>query len=319
MVWQGVALLPFIDPKRLLDAMAGDYPNLTEDEVRRNKWGNNMLFVSDDHTLYPLFESLYGKRKNQDPVPIDHKLSKGITGSVLPNPECIPGSTYYSPLPAQDEPDIKNDRSLSALYFFPKQLTPHRSILLPGLKRPTRQLSWADTNVTQRFGDNSRGRGGYDQRGSGRGNPMYNNSSSYNSSDRGYSGPGSNTSYQQQPYQQRPSYQQGYGGYNPGGRPSPYGGQTYNSAPRGGPPGRGGPPNQYNSYGTRGGGYGSTNGSSRGDYSGYGGYGSGRGDTGRGGYSGYGGYGGQTANGQSGYGAGSGSYHHPRGRGRGGY
>lgn len=341
MVWQGVALLPFIDPKRLLDAMAIDYPKLTEDEIRRNKWGNDVLFVSDEHSLYPLFESLYGKRKKQDvsfsfniykprliylqPVSIDHKLSKGINGSALPNPECIPGSTYYSPLSTtQNEPDIKNDRSLSALYFFPKQLTPHRSVLLPGVKRPTRQLSWADANVTQRYADNNgRGRGGYDHhggRGNGRGNSMFHNSStSYNNSDRGYSGPGGNMSYQQQSYQQRPPYhsQQGYGGYNPGVRPSPaYGGQTYNSAPRGGPPGRGGPPNPYNSYRARG--YGSTNGSSRGDYGGYGSHGSGQGDTGRGGHSSFGGYGGYGGQAATGYGASGGSYH-PRGRGRGGY
>jgi 5'-3' exoribonuclease 2 len=66
MAWQGVALLPFIDQSRLLEAMAIDYPKLTEDQVRRNAWGNDVLCVSDDHSLYPFFESLYGKRKNQD-------------------------------------------------------------------------------------------------------------------------------------------------------------------------------------------------------------------------------------------------------------
>jgi 5'-3' exonuclease len=66
MAWQGVALLPFIDQQRLLEAMAIDYPKLTEDQVRRNAWGNDVLFVSDEHSLYPFFESLYGKRKNQD-------------------------------------------------------------------------------------------------------------------------------------------------------------------------------------------------------------------------------------------------------------
>jgi 5'-3' exonuclease len=66
MAWQGVVLLPFIDQDRLLEAMAIDYPKLTEDQVRRNKWGTDVLFVSDEHPLYPFFESLYGKRKNQD-------------------------------------------------------------------------------------------------------------------------------------------------------------------------------------------------------------------------------------------------------------
>lgn len=66
MAWQGVALLPFIDQTRLLEAMTLDYPKLTEDQARRNVWGNDVLFVSDEHPLYPFFESLYGKRKNQD-------------------------------------------------------------------------------------------------------------------------------------------------------------------------------------------------------------------------------------------------------------
>ena len=66
MAWQGVALLPFIDQKRLLDAMAVEYPNLTEEEVKRNRWGNDIIFASDDHSIYPTYESLYGKRKNAE-------------------------------------------------------------------------------------------------------------------------------------------------------------------------------------------------------------------------------------------------------------
>jgi 5'-3' exoribonuclease 2 len=66
MAWQGVALLPFIDEKRLLDAMAPEYPKITEEEVRRNRWGNNLLFVSDQHGLYPYFERLYGKKKRNE-------------------------------------------------------------------------------------------------------------------------------------------------------------------------------------------------------------------------------------------------------------
>lgn len=66
MAWQGVALLPFIEQSRLLEAMAPLYDGLTEEEVRRNKWGSNFLFVSGSHTLYPFLESLYAKRKSDD-------------------------------------------------------------------------------------------------------------------------------------------------------------------------------------------------------------------------------------------------------------
>lgn len=62
-LWQGVALLPFIDPVRLLAAMAGKYPALSEGEIFRNTLGSDTLFVSQDHPLYDYLEGLYTKRK----------------------------------------------------------------------------------------------------------------------------------------------------------------------------------------------------------------------------------------------------------------
>lgn len=66
MAWQGVALLPFIDERRLLEAMAPHYDKLTDDEKRRNAWGNNVIYVAEEHPFYPSLEALYGKRKSQD-------------------------------------------------------------------------------------------------------------------------------------------------------------------------------------------------------------------------------------------------------------
>ena len=76
MAWQGVALLPFIDESRLLEAMTPRYPGLNDDEKRRNKWGNNVLFVFEENALYPSLEALYGKRKKDEvrlpfPIPSD--------------------------------------------------------------------------------------------------------------------------------------------------------------------------------------------------------------------------------------------------------
>jgi 5'-3' exoribonuclease 2 len=66
MAWQGVALLPFIDEKRLLAAMAPRNAFLTDEEKRRNKWGNNVTFVSAEHALHPFLSGLYVKRKSND-------------------------------------------------------------------------------------------------------------------------------------------------------------------------------------------------------------------------------------------------------------
>lgn len=64
MAWQGVALLPFIDPDRLLAAMATRYPELTEDERRRNRWGNNLILTADSDPLYDFFCGLYTKKRS---------------------------------------------------------------------------------------------------------------------------------------------------------------------------------------------------------------------------------------------------------------
>jgi len=50
--WQGVALLPFIDEKRLLDAIAKVYPKISAEDMLRNTLGSDVLFISEQHPLY---------------------------------------------------------------------------------------------------------------------------------------------------------------------------------------------------------------------------------------------------------------------------
>jgi len=156
MAWQGVALLPFIDPDRLLAAMAARYPELTDEERRRNRWGNNLMLLADGSPLYDVFCELYTKKRSHAPVPLDPLLSKGVSGSVMADPACVPGSTYISPFVDQDLQDIHDDRSISALYFYPKQVAPHRSVLLPGVRDPRPKLTQYDLDLGRRGG---RGRG----------------------------------------------------------------------------------------------------------------------------------------------------------------
>lgn len=66
MLWQGVALLPFIDPVRLLDAMGEKYPELTEFEHSRNEMGSDTIIVGSKHPLFDYLEGLYGKRKAKE-------------------------------------------------------------------------------------------------------------------------------------------------------------------------------------------------------------------------------------------------------------
>jgi 5'-3' exoribonuclease 2 len=60
MLWQGVALLPFIDERRLLEAMKPLYQELNEIEKIRNEMGTDLLFVAVDNSLYDSFgETFY--------------------------------------------------------------------------------------------------------------------------------------------------------------------------------------------------------------------------------------------------------------------
>ncbi|ETW84271.1 hypothetical protein HETIRDRAFT_425699 [Heterobasidion irregulare TC 32-1] len=264
------------------------------------------------------------------PVPLDVKASKGMSGSVLPNPDCIPGSTYYSPLSSQGLPDIRNDRTLSVLYFFPKQLTPHRSVLLPGVRRPPRALTADDLENTRRRGQGRGGRdfGGHASTFAGQtfygsmshNNGRMQNQGGYNRPPQSYQQDSANSSWQPQ----YPPPQNNYGGYNRQPPPS----SSYNAGGYSG--GRGGRPSR--------GGYGGPQSHARG-YSpsgpspGRGGHAApayngprGGGNAGGAAYTGgYGGYGDQQSPQSNGYRGGYGGHNRggsnnaPRGRGRGGW
>jgi 5'-3' exoribonuclease 2 len=63
MLWQGVALLPFVDAQRLKEQMRIVSTDLSDDEVSRNTLGTDTIFVGKDHQLYDYIEGLYTKRK----------------------------------------------------------------------------------------------------------------------------------------------------------------------------------------------------------------------------------------------------------------
>ncbi|EEC18123.1 5'-_3' exoribonuclease, putative, partial [Ixodes scapularis] len=57
--WQGVALLPFVDERRLLETVKTVYPTLTEDEVKRNIRGDDVFYVRKGHRGYSYLLGLY--------------------------------------------------------------------------------------------------------------------------------------------------------------------------------------------------------------------------------------------------------------------
>jgi 5'-3' exoribonuclease 2 len=112
--WQGVALLPFIEEKRLLSVVRKQYPKLTEEEEARNAVGNAILYVSDAHSLYnDISLSLYSKKRVEYQVKINPKSSNGLAGKVSRDELCIPHSMLRYPLSEGDMPDIEDNRTIT--------------------------------------------------------------------------------------------------------------------------------------------------------------------------------------------------------------
>ena len=321
--WQGVALLPFIDETRLLEAAQKVYPNLTNEDRARNALGHDTLLISDSN---PLYEDIVGRfySKKQDvsvcilptclsffvtnatqTYKISPKKSEGLAGVVTKDPSYIPRSTLSYPLGSGDMPDLEDDKSMSLVYEMPKSKNVHKSMLLRGVRFNPPVLTRADIEQV-RSGRSGRGRGGGfgggggGYRGSSRGNsgPGYGNSggSFRGRSSNNYPPPPPGNSYPPPPggtwgnYPPPPPGSQSWGNSYDGRGPPPTG--NFGGYPPQPPPGVrdggsyvGAPPGVSGGYG----GYnnnGGNNSYGQNDYNqgGRGGYGSARG---RGGFSGY--------------------------------
>uniref|UniRef100_A0A6A7FY04 5'-3' exoribonuclease n=1 Tax=Hirondellea gigas TaxID=1518452 RepID=A0A6A7FY04_9CRUS len=89
--WQAVALLPFIEEKRLLDVITPIFETLSDERKRMNSVGPTYLFINAGHPLSNTISSLYLKPQ-ADSAPVDTKESGGIAGflkaymdATLPN------------------------------------------------------------------------------------------------------------------------------------------------------------------------------------------------------------------------------------------
>lgn len=87
--WQGVALLPFVDEKRLFKALEPYYPQLSDAERKRNMRGDDRLYVATNNEGYDLLSSLY---KQQIDKSAECAVAiQGMRGTVLLSDDCITG------------------------------------------------------------------------------------------------------------------------------------------------------------------------------------------------------------------------------------
>lgn len=168
--WQGVALLPFVEEKRLLDTLAEVYPNLSAAEKKRNSLGPDRLFVGKKNQLFSFFNELYDtdaldlKSQNVDMSP---DLAHGMRGLIGKDEfVTLPGQLHPSPLPALE--DIPSSQVLCVTYLDPQFDAAHlfEAKQLPGAKPPGKVLKPEDFEEMER---QARGRGGFRGRGRGRG------------------------------------------------------------------------------------------------------------------------------------------------------
>lgn len=90
--WQGVALLPFVDEKRLFKALEPFYEKLSEAELKRNVRGDDRLYVSSKNSGYALMSDLYKQSVEEDSecaICID-----GMRGTVLVSDVNVPECGY---------------------------------------------------------------------------------------------------------------------------------------------------------------------------------------------------------------------------------
>lgn len=153
--WQGVALLPFIDEKRLLKAMHEKYPLLSDDENRRNAFGTDALIFSTRHQLYDeIAQNFYGKKAAAPKLKLDSKVSEGLAGKIAKEEKYEPNSALNFPLEREggdgDEyTDLEVNESVTVSYHMPPVGGVHKSMLLPGVKFNEPVLDYQDVQATR--------------------------------------------------------------------------------------------------------------------------------------------------------------------------
>lgn len=96
--WQGVALLPFVDEKRLFNALKPYYKFLTEEELIRNKNGECRLYIGKDNKKFN-FIQLQSKNGNLNAEKEMKIVIDGVSGTIMKSLENVPQQgTLSSPI-----------------------------------------------------------------------------------------------------------------------------------------------------------------------------------------------------------------------------
>ncbi|XP_011686164.1 PREDICTED: 5'-3' exoribonuclease 2 homolog [Wasmannia auropunctata] len=146
--WQGVALLPFVDEKRLFKALAPYYECLTEAEKKRNVRGDDRLYVGIENKGYDFVKGLYTNRIGFDKeveISVD-----GMRGTVCLSEDCVSdGGTLPSPVRGLP---VRNNKVYCIKYKDPKYGSNYVFLArkLKGANEPPRVLKPQDFEAMNR-------------------------------------------------------------------------------------------------------------------------------------------------------------------------
>ena len=161
MSWQGIALLPFIDEKRLLKVVREQYPKLSESERERNKRKEDILLISNKHPNYDKLVKKLCKSPNDNTsetgettqIVLKH-FKHGLSGIVDKDQE---GFALNEKLPCPIEvgvfPELSTNLFLKMLFRQNKLVVPNKSILLNGYIPPVQALDSRDLDSVLRKND----------------------------------------------------------------------------------------------------------------------------------------------------------------------
>lgn len=150
--WQGVALLPFVDEKRLFKALMPYYDSLTEAEKKRNICGNDRLYIGIGNSNYNFIKGLYTNHMGFDKE-IEISIN-GMRGTVLLSEDCvIDGGTLPSPVRGLP---VRNNKVYCVKFKDPKYSSSHIFLArkLKGAKEPPRVLKPQDFEAMNRNNGN---------------------------------------------------------------------------------------------------------------------------------------------------------------------
>ena len=118
-LWQGVALLPFVDEVRLKQALKPLHDSLTTEERSRNTLGVNIIYVGESHPGHDFISGLNQchdwNNDSKYEYDMNHKYFLGIHGKLFLTPKCVElrGSIES---PVKGLPDLFVCRSVSAIF-----------------------------------------------------------------------------------------------------------------------------------------------------------------------------------------------------------